>query len=93
MSDARIEAFLADVLALEGENQPAIREGVHIALADCEQIFKDSGSEQAHEREGGPRLPCPMSQSRGRGDATEEGNGNSRAFEVCVERYGRPGPA
>jgi hypothetical protein len=40
MSDARIEAFLADVLALEGENQPAIREGVHIALADCEQIFK-----------------------------------------------------
>jgi hypothetical protein len=40
MSDARIEAFLADVLALEGENQLAIREGVHIALADCEQIFK-----------------------------------------------------
>jgi hypothetical protein len=40
MSDARIEAFLADVLALEGENQDAIREGVHIALANCEQIFK-----------------------------------------------------
>ena len=40
MSDARIEAFLADVLALEGENQDAIREGVHIALVDCEQIFK-----------------------------------------------------
>src|ERR1700741_5456724 len=40
MSEARIEAFLADVLALEGENPEAIREGVHIALADCEQIFK-----------------------------------------------------
>jgi hypothetical protein len=40
MSDARIEAFLADVLALEGEDQSAIREGVHIALADCEEIFK-----------------------------------------------------
>jgi hypothetical protein len=40
MSDARIEAFLADVLALEGENQHAIREGVQVALADCEQIFK-----------------------------------------------------
>ena len=40
MSDERIEAFLADVLALEGEDQPAIREGVHVALADCEQIFK-----------------------------------------------------
>jgi hypothetical protein len=40
MSDARIEAFLADVLALEGENRHAIREGVQVALADCEQIFK-----------------------------------------------------
>ena len=40
MTDARIESFLADVLALEGENQKAIREGVHIALADCEQIFR-----------------------------------------------------
>ena len=35
MTDARIESFLADVLALEGENPEAIREAVHIALADC----------------------------------------------------------
>ncbi len=40
MSDARIEAFLADVLALEGEDHSAIHEGVHVALADCEHIFK-----------------------------------------------------
>ena len=39
-ADERIEAFLADVLALEGENDNAIREGVRVALADCEQIFK-----------------------------------------------------
>jgi hypothetical protein len=39
MSDARIVSFLADILALEGETADAIREGVHIALADCEQIF------------------------------------------------------
>ena len=38
--DERIESFLADVLALEGEDENAIREGVRIALADCEQIFK-----------------------------------------------------
>ena len=38
--DERIEAFLADVLALEGENDNAIREGVCVALADCGQIFK-----------------------------------------------------
>ena len=40
MTDARVEAFLADVLALEGENPDAIREGVHVALADCADIFK-----------------------------------------------------
>ena len=33
MSDARMESFLADVLALEGESLEA---GVHIALTDCE---------------------------------------------------------
>jgi len=40
MTDARIESFLADVLALEGEGPNAIREGVHVAIADCEQIFR-----------------------------------------------------
>ena len=40
MADARIEAFLADVLALEGENPEAIREDVHIALADCGEIYR-----------------------------------------------------
>jgi hypothetical protein len=40
MTDARIESFLADILALEGEDPNAIREGVHLAIADCEQIFR-----------------------------------------------------
>jgi hypothetical protein len=40
MTDARIESFLADILALEGEDPNAIREGVHVAIADCEQIFR-----------------------------------------------------
>jgi hypothetical protein len=40
MTDARVEAFLADVLVLEGENPDAIREGVHVALGDCADIFK-----------------------------------------------------
>ena len=38
--DQRIEAFLADVLALAGENPDAIREGVRVALAKCEAIFR-----------------------------------------------------
>ena len=40
MTDARIEAFLADVIAVEGENPDAIQDGVHVALADSEQILK-----------------------------------------------------
>jgi len=38
--DERIEAFLSDVLALEGEDANAIRQGVRVALADSEQIFR-----------------------------------------------------
>jgi hypothetical protein len=38
--DERVEAFLADVLALEGEDADAIRQSVRSALADCEQIFR-----------------------------------------------------
>ena len=38
--DERVEAFLADVLALEGEDPNVIRKGVRGALADCEQLFR-----------------------------------------------------
>ena len=38
--DQRIEAFLIDVLALAGEQPDAVREGVRVALADCEAIFR-----------------------------------------------------
>jgi hypothetical protein len=38
--DQRIEAFLADVLALAGEEPEAVRQGVRVALADCEAIFR-----------------------------------------------------
>jgi hypothetical protein len=36
----RIEAFLADVLALEGEELDAIRAGVRVALGEAETIFR-----------------------------------------------------
>ena len=38
--DQRVEAFLADVLALEGEEESAIREATRVALADYEQVFR-----------------------------------------------------
>jgi len=40
MIDERVELFLADVLALEGEDANSIREGVRVALANYEQIFR-----------------------------------------------------
>jgi hypothetical protein len=38
--DQRIESFLIDVLALAGKDLGAVREGVRVALADCEAIFR-----------------------------------------------------
>jgi hypothetical protein len=38
--DERVEAFLADVLALEADDANAIRQGVRGALPDCEEIFR-----------------------------------------------------
>jgi hypothetical protein len=45
--DQRIEAFLADVLALQGESPEAIRDGVRSALTDCEAIFR---AQEANKR-------------------------------------------
>jgi hypothetical protein len=39
--DQRIELFLTDVLALAGEDPEAVREGVRVALANCEAIFRE----------------------------------------------------
>jgi hypothetical protein len=38
--DERIEAFLADVLSLEGDEASAVREAVRITLTDYEQVFR-----------------------------------------------------
>jgi hypothetical protein len=38
--DQRIESFLGDVLALAGEEPDAVRDGVRVALASCEALFR-----------------------------------------------------
>ena len=38
--DEPFESFLTEGLALEGEDENAIREGVRVALADYEQVFR-----------------------------------------------------
>ena len=49
--DKRIEAFLGDVLALEGKPSNLVREGVRTRLARCEKQFrKVEGSESITNR-------------------------------------------
>ena len=42
--DQRIEAFLADVLALAGDEPDAVLEGVRVALASWEARFPGAGA-------------------------------------------------
>ena len=69
--DERVEAFLADVLALAGEEANAIRQGVRGALADYEQLFraqevnKRMKEKETNEGKSGSRMPRPMPGSRG----------------------------
>jgi len=49
--DKRIEAFLRDVLALEGKHSNLAREGVRARLAKCERQFrKDEENESMRNR-------------------------------------------
>jgi hypothetical protein len=79
--DERIEAFLADVLALEGESPEAIRETVRAALADCEAVFRTQEA-KAHERQGGARVPFVMPHARSRSNEATPGNANGAALTV-----------
>ena len=45
MADARVEAFLADILALEGENPDAIREGGSRSSGGLRGNLQSAGSE------------------------------------------------
>jgi hypothetical protein len=50
------ESFLTEVLALEGEDENAIREGVRVALADYEQVFRAQEVNKQMMVQGGSRL-------------------------------------
>ena len=81
--DERIESFFADVLALEGEDENAVRDGVRVALADYEQIFraqevnkpmKDKAAHACHAL-------CR------RGNPAAERNTAGRPLKTCAQRY------
>jgi len=51
--DKRIEAFLRDVLALEGEHSNHVREGVRARLAKCERQFRKDEENESMKKPGG----------------------------------------
>ena len=51
MHDDRIEAFLKDVLALEGDVSYMIRDSVRRHLAICEKLFRDAESDKRSKDE------------------------------------------
>ena len=77
--DERIEAFLADVLALEGENDNAIREGVRVDLADCEQIFK---AQEVNRRMKGLRRLTPAKRYAALAFLKKSGDGRERGAPI-----------
>ena len=92
MTDARIETFMTDVLALEGENPEAIREGVHIAVADCGEIYR---AQEANRRMKDKAAHACHALCRAR--IVEEmqrrkGNGDRRALESSASERFMDGP-
>lgn len=80
--DERVEAFLADVLALEGEDADAIRQGVRGALADCEQIFR---AQEVNNRMREKAAHACQTLCRARvaeEDAIAQGNADCRALKA-----------
>jgi hypothetical protein len=71
----RIEAFLADLLALAGEEQDAVREGVHVALADCEAILRARETNKRMKEPSRSRQPRTLPHSRRRGNASTQRHG------------------
>jgi len=87
MTDARIESFLADVLALEGEGQNAIREGVHVAIADCEQIFRAQEVNRRMKDKAAHACHTPLPRADRRRNKASERNGDLRTFEGRSDTY------
>jgi hypothetical protein len=80
--DRRIESFLGDVLALAGEEPDAVREGVRVALAKCEAIFRLQGRSLGLEA---TRGSWPTRRAR-----TVVGNGS--AAEAAANQLGSSPP-
>ena len=85
--DQRIEAFLADVLALAGEDVDAIREGVRVALADCEAIFR-AQEPNKRMRDNAARVSRALCRARAAEELQRRGGTRiGRALEASAQHH------
>ena len=84
--DQRIEAFLADVLALAGEEPDVVRDEVRVALGDYEAIFR--AQETNKRMRDNAALVCrAVPRSRRRGNASTPRNADRRALEAGAHHH------
>ena len=88
----RIESFLADVLALAGEEPDAVRGGGAARPRQVRGNLPAAGAEEAHEGPSSSRLPRIVLLSRRRGNASTPRNADRRALEAGAQHH-RPAGA
>ena len=77
--DQRIEFFLADVLALAGEEPDVVRDEVRVALGDYEAIFRAQETNKRMKGQCRSRLPRAVPRSRRRGAGAPPGDTQSQS--------------
>ena len=85
--DERVEALLADVLALEGEDPNVIREGARGALADYEQLFRAQEVNKRMKDKAAHACHALIPRSPGRRDAIAQWNVDRRALKGSPQHY------
>jgi hypothetical protein len=85
--DQRIESFVADVLALAGEDPDAVREGVRFALADCQAIFRAQEANKRMRDKAALACRALCRARRDQGTRTAPGNANGGAPEACAQLH------
>jgi hypothetical protein len=89
--DQRIESFLTDVLALAGKDLGPVRDGVRVALADCEAIFR-ARQDDGRMRDQAARICRVLCRSRVVAELHERGGNPARGpFEAGAQHHGRGG--
>jgi hypothetical protein len=85
--DERIEVFLKDVLALEGEIWNQIREGVRRHLAICEKQFRDAETNKRMKDTAAQACRAFMPHARSRGGTAKQKNIDRKTSEGSAQYH------